>query len=383
MNNNTTTTPSISSEKTKKKHALKTPDLKAPELRFPEFKEEWPQVKIGNLFTERKERNHPELRFLSVDKHKGVVPREETDTKTKDKENCKYVKPNDLIYARRVCEGSSGVSTDEGIVSPIYTVLIPSKNINSHFYGFYFKDIRMLNLFKKYAQGSTREVLHINEALKVPIYKPSKQEQDKIVKFIMIVTKKIVLMEHKHKELMKFKRYSIDYLYNDDAWATFRLDDIFDNFNSNLSIDSLEDNDGSYKLYGASGIIKYIDFYEEDKNYIGIVKDGASVGRIFLCDEKSSILGTLSYLHPKDGFDLYFCYYLLSIIHFQKYVVGSTIPHIYFKDYSKEKVKIPTLEKQEKIGSFLRCVDKKIELTKEKIELMKKYKQGLLQKMFI
>ncbi|WP_095608059.1 restriction endonuclease subunit S [Methanosphaera cuniculi] len=116
---------------------------------------------------------------------------------------------------------------------------------------------------------------------------------------------------------------------------------------------------------------------------MGIVKDGASVGRIFLCDKKSSILGTLSYLHPKNGFNLYFCYYLLSTVHFQKYVVGSTIPHIYFKDYSKEKVKIPTLEKQEKIGSFLRCIDRKIKLLNKQIDLMKNYKSGLLQKMFI
>ena len=53
-----------------------------------------------------------------------------------------------------------------------------------------------------------------------------------------------------------------------------------------------------------------------------------------ICKPKSSVLGTLDIIKPKEGNDLYFIYLLTKRIHFSKYVIGSTIPHIYFKDYS-------------------------------------------------
>jgi len=67
------------------------------------------------------------------------------------------------------------------------------------------------------------------------------------------------------------------------------------------------------------------------------VKDGAGVGKILICEPKTSVLGTLDIIKPKKYVNLYFLYSLLSRIRFTKYTTGSTIPHIYFKDYKKEK----------------------------------------------
>ena len=46
------------------------------------------------------------------------------------------------------------------------------------------------------------------------------------------------------------------------------------------------------------------------------------------------------------------------------------------------KFKFPTLREQEKIASFLTLIDKKIEKQKELVELLKKYKRGLLSQIF-
>lgn len=46
-------------------------------------------------------------------------------------------------------------------------------------------------------------------------------------------------------------------------------------------------------------------------------------------------------------------------------------------------VKIPDLPEQKRIVDILSSTDKKIELTNKQIELMKDYKKGLLQGMFI
>lgn len=46
-------------------------------------------------------------------------------------------------------------------------------------------------------------------------------------------------------------------------------------------------------------------------------------------------------------------------------------------------VSIPSIKEQEKIGSFLSMVDKKIDLQEELIKNLEKQKKGLMQRMFI
>jgi type I restriction enzyme S subunit len=43
----------------------------------------------------------------------------------------------------------------------------------------------------------------------------------------------------------------------------------------------------------------------------------------------------------------------------------------------------PTITEQEKIAEFLSSIDKKIELEENRLEKLKGYKKGLLQKMFV
>jgi type I restriction enzyme S subunit len=77
-----------------------------------------------------------------------------------------------------------------------------------------------------------------------------------------------------------------------------------------------------------------------------------------------------------------FLFYLLQIQHFQKIVEGSGQPQITQKSLQNFKINItPTLTEQEKIANFLSSVDEKIEITAKKIEKLKDYKKGLLQKM--
>ena len=76
-------------------------------------------------------------------------------------------------------------------------------------------------------------------------------------------------------------------------WKEVKLGEISIKKSSTLQANSLEENNGEFKVYGASGIVANIDFYNESEEYIGIVKDGSGVGNLMLCDAKSSVLGTL------------------------------------------------------------------------------------------
>ena len=56
--------------------------------------------------------------------------------------------------------------------------------------------------------------------------------------------------------------------------------------------------------------------------------------------------------------------------------------NISYEDYTNIKLNLPRYEEQKKIASFLTLIDKKIEKQKELVELLKKYKRGLLSAIF-
>lgn len=131
---------------------------------------------------------------------------------------------------------------------------------------------------------------------------------------------------------------------------------------SNIAQKDIEQNNGSYGIYGASGYIKDVDFYHQDKPYIAVVKDGAGIGRTMLLPEKTSVIGTMQYLIPNDDVCVEYLYYAVTYMNLAKYFSGATIPHIYFKDYQKEKLPLLTIEEQRKIADYLRKIDRLIEL---------------------
>jgi len=165
-------------------------------------------------------------------------------------------------------------------------------------------------------------------------------------------------------------------------WEVMQLNEITNYKSSNLSLNKLEENTGKYKLYGASGVLKGVDFYQTDNESFAIVKDGSGFGNLLWCDANSSILGTLGRITNKESSDLKFCFYLAHTIKFKRYMSGSTIPHLYYKDYGNIKLPVPTLPEQQKIAAILSTVDEQINTTDKIIEKSKELKKGLMQKLF-
>ena len=128
-------------------------------------------------------------------------------------------------------------------------------------------------------------------------------------------------------------------------------------FSSNLLINKLQDNNGKYPLYGATGIVKGIDFYRQEDPYLSIIKWGAGVGRVELHEGKSSIVGSLQGIIPNDGVDIYWLYYALKYSDLAKYATNTTVPNLYFKDYGELELIYPE-NMQKEIVSFIKQSDK-------------------------
>jgi type I restriction enzyme S subunit len=354
-----------------------------PQLRFPEFSDAWEEKNVGDVLTIGSGRDYKHL-------NNGDIPVYGTGG---------YMTSVDsfLYDGESVCIGRKGT-----IDKP---VLIDGKfwTVDTLFYTHSFVDLLPKFLFplfkrinwKKYNEASGVPSLSKSTIEKIKLSLPTKPEQQKIAAFLTTVDSKIEQLSKKQELLGSWKKGLMQQIFSqatrfkaDDGcdfpdWEEKKLGDVSVRGTSNISANQLEDNNGDYKIYGAAGHLKNIDFYTEEDCYVAIVKDGAGVGRIMLLESKTSVLGTLAIIKAKQGNDINFLYWLIQTINFRKYVVGSTIPHIYYRDYQAEKLRIPSLSEQTKIANFLSFIDSKIEQVGKQLDESKQFKKALLQQMFV
>ena len=150
------------------------------------------------------------------------------------------------------------------------------------------------------------------------------------------------------------------------------LGDVCIKAGSNIAQKDLIGNTGCYPIFGAGGFIQNVDFYQQEEPYIAIVKDGAGIGRAMMLPAKSSVIGTMQYILPKDSqsVDLEYLYYAIANMNLGKYFSGATIPHIYFRDYQNEPINLPDLDEQRMIARIFKRIDELTIKRKEQIEAL-------------
>ena len=166
------------------------------------------------------------------------------------------------------------------------------------------------------------------------------------------------------------------------GWEIKKIRDICDKASSNIAQNKITELDGDFPVYGASGYVQNIDFFHRDSPYIGIVKDGAGVGRVNIYPAYSSLLGTLQYILPKDGYLLEYVAYALKSLDLASFASGATIPHIYFKNYGEIEIPVAPLTEQEKIVEELDCLSGIIKKKKQQLKEYDALAQSIFYEMF-
>lgn len=165
-----------------------------------------------------------------------------------------------------------------------------------------------------------------------------------------------------------------------EGWEVAKIRHIALAESSGLSVDKLLE-DGNYEVYDANKLVGYIDSNPVKANYISIIKDGAGVGRTRLMQKNTNVIGTMNYIMAKN-IDLNYLYYTLQVFDFEQYATGSTIPHIYFKDYSNEYIALPNNKVQKDIVNHLDFelykIIKLVNKVNEQIENLENYKKSLI-----
>ena len=147
-----------------------------------------------------------------------------------------------------------------------------------------------------------------------------------------------------------------------------RLEDVCRRGSSNLKQSDIIGKMGEYPVFGASGHIGNIDFYHQEQSYVAVVKDGAGIGRTNLYPAKSSVIGTMQYLLPKNNVLPEYLCYVVRYMHLEKYFSGATIPHIYFRDYKNEVFNLDSLDKQADVIEILKRVEVVISLRQQQLQ---------------
>ena len=161
-----------------------------------------------------------------------------------------------------------------------------------------------------------------------------------------------------------------------------KLEDVCERGSSNLKQSDVIDKTGDYPIYGAAGCIGNVDFYHQDKPYVAVVKDGAGIGRTTLLPAKSSVIGTMQYLLPKNNVLPEYLSYVVQYMHLEKYFSGATIPHIYFRDYKNEEFNLAPIEKQREIVDILGKVKTVIDARQQELQKLDELIKARFVEMF-
>ena len=108
----------------------------------------------------------------------------------------------------------------------------------------------------------------------------------------------------------------------------------------NIAVKDVANQKGKYPVFGAAGLVGFMDSYQMPNEYVGIIKDGAGIGRTNTYPAKSSLIGTMQCLLPKDGVNVKYLMYLVRSLKLGSSYSGATIPHIYYKNYKNTKAYI-------------------------------------------
>ena len=137
-----------------------------------------------------------------------------------------------------------------------------------------------------------------------------------------------------------------------------------------------------YPVFGAAGLMGYKDTYDLESEYLGIVKDGAGVGRINIYPAKSSLLGTMAAIIPNPNVSISWLKYAITSLNLGESVDKATIPHIYFSVYGNSFIWDISKEMQQAIADILdrKCtqIDTLIANQQQQIEKLKAYKQSVI-----
>jgi type I restriction enzyme S subunit len=402
---------------------------KFPKLRFANFVDEWESRRLGEIGTvirgssprpQGDKRyyggNIPRLMVADVTRDgKYVTPRVDFLTE----EGARLSRPCKAGTLTIVCSGTVGIPSFLAVNACIHDGFLALMDIDEEVSKDYVYH-QLTTLRNKFERSATHGGVFTNLTTsgikEFEIGIPSYSEQQKIAAFLSSVDKKIGQLTGRKELVLKFKKGLMQQIFDrrirfkDDKgedfpeWQEKKLGDIA-TFSKGSAI-SKEDTvpDGLYEcirygeLYTHYGetIDKVVSRTNVDKseltfseeNDVIIPSSGETnidIARAASVLRKGIALGGDLTIIRSNLNGVFLSYYLNSK---KKYDIarlaqGVSVVHLYPNHLAVLRIEIPSAEEQRLIADFLSLIDNKIALAMRQIDLMKTFKDGLLQQMFV
>jgi len=404
-----------------------------PELRFSEFviQEEWEYLNGNEVFEPISNKNHnSDLPILAITQDQGAIPRDminyHVSVSVKSVENYKIVEVGDFIISLRSFQGGIEYSRFLGLCSPAYIILRKKIDVINDFYRHYFKSFQFIQDLNKNLEGiRDGKMVSYKQFSDILIPNPKKPEQQKIASCISSIDELITAHSEKLETLKDHKKCLMQNLFpqkgrkvpnyrfpgfeKDGEWVETGILDIasmkarigWQNLRKEEHLDK-----GDYFLVTGTDFknnmvdwehAKFVGYerYIQDENIILkegdilITKDG-SIGKVAYVENMNAKKATLNNgifrIRVANQYSKFIFYTFLSqrfTIFLQKLSGGSSIVHLYQKDFEKYDLIIPPSKKeQQRIASCLSSLDEIITAQSEKIEQLQQHKKGLMQGLF-
>ena len=368
-------------------------------MRFPEFSGEWKMCTIGELITKvgsgvtprggeavYKTEGHPFVRSQNVGLGNLLLDDiafidEETHLRQKNTE----LQFNDvLLNITGASIGRSALVDKQivgGNVNQHVCIIRTKENLVPSFICSFLLSNYGQRQIDSFQAGGNRQGLNFEQIKSIKITIPSKDEQIKIAKLLRAIDERIATQNKIIDKLQSFIKGIAQNVARNNK-PNIRLSECLECSSSTLQESDVCKN-GTYPVYGANGIVGYLDNYNTEKEAVYIIKDGSGVGTVSYVTGKCSATGTLNTLQAKEGYSLQYLYYMLKVFNFEPYKTGMAIPHIYFKDYGKAKIFCPPYTEQLKYARLLSAIDNKLSAEQSILTDLSLQKQYLLRQMFI
>ena len=286
--------------------------------------------------------------------------------------------------------GRTAIATKEiegGNVNQHVCIIRANSKVSPKFLCNYIQTKKIQNYIRSLQTGGSREGLNFEQIRSFPISLPSIAEQNKIAQLLDKLNEYIATQNKIIEDLKKLKSAISENLFKDVKGNIVMLSEICEIIKGKqINGEFLSESGKYYVMNGGTEPSGYYNDYNVEANTISISEGGNSCGYIQF-NPSPFWSGGHCYTIQKiaDNVDnLYLYHYLKSQEDaIMKLRIGSGLPNIQKKDLAMFKIKIPAVEQQRTISTFLSSLERKAETEEMLLNAMKKEKQYLLRQMFI
>ncbi|MGV3197767.1 restriction endonuclease subunit S [Lactobacillus amylovorus] len=320
--------------------------------------------------------------------------------------SARLIETGTLLYALYgATSGKAAISPIDGAINQAVLAIIPQNNVNRFIYEWLNKNKSRIT--GKYLQGGQGN-LSAKIIKQINIYITSKNEELKISNILRIVNKIISLQQRKLKLLKAIKFYLLNqFLLNNNKWPKKKFGNLV-NINRGLTYHPFDvvNSDGIRVLRSSNIKDSRISFNKDDVFVrTSIVKEKYQLKKndilVTAANGSSNLIGkhalmTKNIPNQVGGFmfsietnEPYFIFACLESNWFKKLIHKSTtggngaLGNLKGKDIKNAWIHIPEREIRERIGELEKNIDNFIDYNQKIVNKLIKFKQFLLQNMFI